>query len=197
MALPFQRFGRDASGATTIEFVVVFMGFIAVIFFVLETVLYGFSMSSLEKAAQAGVRAAVTSEPVAAGVPERISKQTAGVFGYKCSDAAAQCITFGTATCTGGTCDPTGFNRILSHMRGFNGRIEAENVTLTYTDVNTDGSALGIGFAGGPTVPMVTVRIDNVPYGAGIFGLLLSDATGLATLPRRAATMTGEDLGND
>lgn len=189
MTPPFRRFASGTSGATTIEFVVVFLGFIAMIFFVIETTLYQFSVASLEKAAQAGVRAAVTSPPVIGGVPARIAKESGGVFGYKCSDAAAQCVSFGTVSCTGGTCSATPFNRILAHMRGFNGRIAAENVTITYSDV-------GLGFAGGPTVPMVTVRIDNVPYENGIFGLLLADATGLAALPRRAATMTGEDLGS-
>jgi Flp pilus assembly pilin Flp len=189
MISPLRRFSSNTSGATTIEFVVVFLGFIAMIFFVIETTLYQFSVASLEKAAQAGVRAAVTSPAVIGGVPARITKAPGGIFGYKCSDAAAQCISFGTVSCTGGACNATPFNRILAHMRGFNGRIAAENVTITYNDV-------GIGFAGGPTVPMVTVQIDNVAYDNGIFGLLLADATGLAVLPRRAATMTGEDLGS-
>lgn len=182
-----RRFSNNTSGATTIEFVVVFLGFIAMIFFVIETTLYQFSVASLEKAAQAGVRAAVTSPAVAAGVPERIAKDATGVFGYKCTDAAAKCISFGTVSCTGAACTAAPFGRILTHMKGFNGRIAAENVTITYTDV-------GIGFAGGPTVPMVTVQINNVPYEAGIFALLLSTTTGVAVLPRRAATMTGEDL---
>lgn len=187
MTSAIRRFSSNTSGATTIEFVIVFLGFIAMIFFVIETTLYQFSLASLEKAAQAGVRAAVTSPAVAAGVPARIAKDSTGVFGYKCTDAAAKCISFGTVSCTGATCSAAPFTRILAHMKGFNGRIAAENVTVTYSDV-------GIGFAGGPTVPMVTVRIDNVPYETGIFGLLLSNATGLAALPRRAATMTGEDL---
>ncbi len=189
MTSAIRRFGNNTSGATTIEFVIVFLGFITMIFFVIETTLYQFSLASLEKAAQAGVRAAVTSPAVATGVPQRIAKQSTGVFGYKCTDAAAKCISFGTVSCTGSACGAAPFARILAHMKGFNGRIAAENVTVTYSDV-------GIGFAGGPTVPMVTVQIDNVPYDAGIFGLLLSNATGLAALPRRAATMTGEDLGS-
>jgi len=72
-------------------------------------------------------------------------------------------------------------------MRGFNGQIQASNVTITYVDA-------GIGFAGGPTVPMVTVTVTSVPYQTGILGLLLNATGNLATLPSRSASMTGEDL---
>jgi len=182
---PRSFFSRQ-DGATTIEFVVVFIAFIGIMFFVVEVTLYLFFMASLEKAAEAGVRAAVVSDKVV-DFPSTIATD-GGVNGYRCSDPRAKCISFTAAPCTGGPCfNGLAFDRILNHMRGFNGGIQAENVTITYTDV-------GIGFAGGPTTPMVTVTVHGVPFQTGILGSLLGSASGLATLPTRSASMTGEDL---
>ena len=184
-----RRFMKSEAGSATVEFVVIFMAFIAIVFFVVEVTLYLFFMASLEKAAQAGVRAAVVSAPVAAGVPLTIGKGDTGIYGQKCSVTATTCVAIPTQSCTGATCEPVGFARILTHMRGFNGRIEAADVTVTYASAGG-----GIGFAGGPSAPMVTVTVAGVPFQTGILGLLLGDAGGLATLPTRSASMTGEDL---
>lgn len=185
------RFLQKKDGSSTIEFVVVFVAFIATIFFVLEVTLYLFFMSSLEKAAEAGVRAAVVSSPLVADFPLTIEKTPSGVFGFKCSDATAPCAAFATLSCTGDSgangCLAAPFDRILNHIRGFNAQITAANVTVSYEDV-------GLGYAGGPPVPMVTVTIHDVPYQTGIVGLLLTNANVLATLPARSASMTGEDL---
>jgi hypothetical protein len=183
-------FLRSDQGSATIEFVVIFMAFIAIVFFVVEVTLYLFFMASLEKAAQAGVRAAVVSSPVAADVPLIIERGEAGIYGFKCSQSASTCAPIPTRSCTAATCEPVGFARILNHMQGFNGRIQAEDVTVIYASAGS-----GIGFAGGPSAPMVTVTVSGVPFQTGILGLLLgNDANGLATLPARSASMTGEDL---
>ena len=182
-----QKFVTNCDGSATVEFVVVFLGFISIIMFVVEVTLYMFFTASLEKAAEAGARAAVVSPPVIAGYPTTIGKSASGVYGQMCSLASAPCAALPTSTCTGAACSATPFNRILTHMRGFNARIQASNVTVTYADA-------GIGFAGGPAVPMVTVTVSNVPYQTGILGLLLNSTGNLATLPTRSAGMTGEDL---
>lgn len=180
-------FLRSSDGSATIEFVVVFLGFIAIIFFVVEVTLYLFFMASIEKAAQAGARAAVVSPPVVSGVPPVIQKTAGGVFGFKCSDPSAPCVSFGTLSCTGAACQAIPFTRILNHMRGYNAQIEAEHVTVVYSDI-------GLGFAGGPATPMVTVSVSGLPFRTGIVGLLLTNANVLAVLPARSASMTGEDM---
>jgi hypothetical protein len=187
MPRSFRAFFFNRDGLATIDFVVIFFGLIALLFFVVELTLYLFFMASLEKAAEAGARAAVVSPPVIASYPRTIQRSASGIYGYKCSHPSAPCVPIATQGCTGAACEPTSFNRILAHIRGFNGRIQAQNVTVTYADA-------GIGFAGGPTVPMVTVTISNVPFQTGILGLLLSSTGNLAVLPSRAANMTGEDL---
>ncbi|MGE0408462.1 MAG: TadE/TadG family type IV pilus assembly protein [Amphiplicatus sp.] len=189
-----RRFLTREDGAATIEFVVVFLVFIAIIFFVMETALYMFFTASLEKAAQAGVRAAVVSGPLVAGLPPEIVKTKNGIYGRKCSEqtsgVSTHCIPFATQRCGAApltACLEPGFTRILDHMRGFNANIQAAYVTVVYQDI-------GLGFAGGPTTPMVTVTISGVPFQTGIVGLLLTNANVLAALPERSASMTGEDL---
>lgn len=157
---------------------------LATVFFVLETTLYLFFSASLEKAAQAGVRAAVVSTPVAAGVPATNARTAAGLFGAACP---ANCVGFNTVSCTGAACTPAEFNRIFAHMDGFVGQLEPENVTITY-------DYAGLGFAGGPTIPVVTVTVSGVPYRTGVVGLLLSNTGLLAALPTHSVSMTGEDL---
>lgn len=182
-----RRFPSEERGSTTIEFVVLFLGFFAVLMFVVEVTLYQFYSATLEKAAHAGVRSAVVSTPLHNGVPDQIARRSGGLFGFKCTHPSAPCLSFGTLTCTGATCESAPFNRMLAHMQSFNGQIQANHVTITYQDV-------GMGFAGGPVAPMVTVSVANVPYQTGVVGLLLQDTGVLASLPRRTASMTGEDL---
>jgi len=190
----FRSFFARQDGTTTLEFVVVFMGFVAILFFVMEVTLYLFFMQTLEKAAEAGVRVAVTSPPAVTGIPSTIQPAFGANYGDSCTqgNGGGPCRPFwpSPASCTGADC-ANSFDRILNHMRGFNGQIHPENVTITYTDV-------GIGFAGGPTVPMVTVTVHDVPFQTGILALLLGDGDGgaglLAQLPSRSASMTGEDL---
>lgn len=190
-----QGFLQRRDGTSTLEFVVIFGGFIAIVFFVMEVTLYLFFMATLEKAAESGARVAVTSRPVV-NFARTIEVAPGAHFGDSCSQGGGgACVPFSSTplTCTGEACQPaSSFDRILNHMRGFNARIQPENVTIAYADV-------GIGFAGGPTVPMVTVTVHDVPFQTGILGLLLAsgannEATLLATLPTRSASMTGEDL---
>lgn len=182
-----QKFLGDRDGSATVEFVVVFLGFIAVIFFVLEVTIYQFFSATLEKAAQAGARAAVVSTPVDVGVPLTNGKTAGGVYGAPCSAASSPCTGFQSISCTGAACDSVPFTRILNHMRGFNSKIEAEHVTVSY-------QYTALGFAGGPSIPMVTVTVSGVPFQTGIIGLLLTNSGVLAALPAQSASMTGEDL---
>ena len=183
-----RKFAGNPEGSVTIEFVAIFMVFIGLMVFVIETTLYLFFMASLEKAAEAGARAAAVRPPVVAFDRTMNIRQDAmnpGVRGLSCSDASEPCEPPDDGVCEGclESDDP-----IFRHMRGFSGLIEPENVRITYRDV-------GIGFADGPTVPMVTVTISGVQYRTGVFGLLLeSIPNGLGTLPTRSASMTGEDL---
>jgi hypothetical protein len=183
---------RSDSGSASVEFVVVFLTFILIIFFVIEVTLYMFFLASVEKAVQAGVRVAAVSRPVVnvplANEPDGVSfGQTCGALGETCNGFTSQCSS---------DCNGDSFDRILDHMRGFNGRIHQENVAVHY-------QYAGIGFAGGPTAPIVTVTVSCVPFQTGILGLLVGNLDNQfnpggecaqLSLPPRSASMTGEDL---
>ena len=196
----FNCFLRDGDGSTSVEFVVVFLGFIASFLFVVEVALYLFFMASLEKAAEAGARAAVVSAPLVNIRDENRPASSSVIMGTRCDSTTCEawpsapgCGGQGQSDCSGST-----FTRIRNHMQGFNGQIESDNISISYRDT-------GIGFAGGPTVPMVTVTVSCVPFNTGILGLLI-DAIDtsppdtwdcrnrLGFLPPRSASMTGEDL---
>ncbi len=182
-----RSFCKREDGSSSIEFVLLIFVIIATVFFVVEVTLYLFFSASLHKAAQAGARAAVVSTPLAPGVPERNGRTEAGIFGTACSDASAPCVSFSSVSCTGTACTATEFNRIFAHMSGFAGQLQPENVTITY-------DWTGLGFAGGPTVPLVTVAVSNVPFRTGIIGLLLTNSGILSSLPTHTVSMTGEDM---
>lgn len=180
------RYLKRDDGSSTVEFVVIIVAVLFTVFFVLEVTLYLFFSASLNKAAQAGLRAAVVSNPVAAGLPAINARHENGIFGQSCSNANT-CVPLPTVTCTGGACTAVEFDRIYAHMQGFSGQIQPEHVTITYEDT-------GLGFAGGPSIPLVTVTVSGVPFRTGIVGLLLTNAGVLSALPTHSVSMTGEDM---
>jgi hypothetical protein len=203
-----RSFAKDTAGSSTIQFVVMFLGFIAVFAFVIQTAIYLYMVASMQKAAEAGVRMAVISAPMAGGnaMLQKIEKSAGHEYGERCrtplsSGASATgdpCVRFVTPFKCGpddGACSGP-FNSVLNEMRGYNGGITADNVTITYSDV-------GIGFAGGPRRPMVTVKVSGVNFSGGLFGLLLSFADNAPSdedlsniiLPSAIASMPAESLG--
>jgi hypothetical protein len=120
----------------------------------------------------------------------------------------AACTAFATQTCTGGMggdCadDPAAFDRIFTRMDAIAGVLQPGNVTIRYEYV-------GLGFAGGPVIPRVTVTVGRVgnagtavsynTFTASVLAALMTLATGgddfpgLTTMPPITATFTGEDL---
>lgn len=203
----FKEFRKAEEGSSTIQFVVMFLGFISVITFVVQTAIYLYAVTSIQKAAEAGVRLAVVSQPVVGRnvLLDTIRPSSNHDFGERCrtpladgSPAAGDpCERFPEQVCGPGRGFCGGqFNNILSEMQGYNGNIRRGHVTIAYTDV-------GIGFAGAPRRPMVTVTVSGLNIDAGLFGLLLSfageetperDLTTL-TLPTAVASMPAESLG--
>lgn len=180
---------KNEDGAATVEFVAVSFALLILVFFVVElTLLFFFSLSA-QKAAQVGARLAIVSNPAAVGVPVTNTRTAGGVFGVSCSDASSPCINFGTLTCSGGdaSCDVAAFNRILTGIQRFLGDAQAEDITISYTYV-------GLGFAGGPSTPSITVTIANVDYTTGIIGAIVGTGGAFSALPAVSATLTGEDL---
>jgi Flp pilus assembly pilin Flp len=191
MTMTRTRLIRDQRGAVAVEFAVIG----ALLLFVLLTIIkFGldfFWIKSLEKAAQFGGRMAVVSTPAAAGLPERNGLTEGALYGYPCRDDSNPCIGFDPAECQGDGCVAAPFNVIFNRMDGIAPFLEPANVTLRY-------EYAGLGFAGGPIVPVVTVTISGVANPLGpmnLYALLGGGGAGqFNTLPDFRATLTGEDL---
>ena len=194
---------RDTRGGVAVEFVALLPAFLFLTFFVFEILIAVLWVGTVEKAAQLGTRLAIVSNKAVTGLPaEYALRSTSYAYGQPCS--AGACGTNGTGftskVCTGGSggdCDAANFTTIVNRMRGIAGIIQATHVTIRY-------DYTGLGFAGGPIVPSVTVTVQGVPYGA-IMTTILSGFMRLTTgnpsapslltnLPPVTATFTGEDL---
>ena len=181
---------KGKKGTVTIDFVIVSLGLFLIMFFVVEMTLMYFMIQSSQKAAQIGVRLAAVSNPVVVGLPESNALVAGEIFGTSCSSAPTSCEGFDRLTCTGAACEAVAFNRILGRMQNFLGGLEAEHVTISY-------SYEGLGYAGGPIIPVITVRIAGVPHQTGVLGRLLGATNALGSLPAVSATITGEDLSDN
>lgn len=185
---------EDVRGTTTVEFAV-----IAPLFFVLLLVFVELSLGfywwkSVEKAVQIGARWAIVRDVTATGVPDTNQRNEDGTFGLPCRLDPSPCAPWPETTyvCDGGSgCEADAFDALVTRMRTLFPAFEAENVRVTYWET-------GLGYAGGPAIPAVTVTLTEVPFQLGILGLITGliggDGTTVLTLPDISATLTGEDL---
>jgi hypothetical protein len=170
-------------------------------FFIFEILIAALWVGTVEKAAQLGARLAIVADPAVTGLPASNAKPSQAVpYGASCG-VVGNCTDFGTLTCTGGTAGPcaaTGFSNVITRMTSIASLISQGcaagqpgcRVTISYTYV-------GLGFAGGPTIPSVVLSVSGVPYGAVVTKILGSFFGGspiLTTLPDISVTFTGEDL---
>jgi Flp pilus assembly protein TadG len=197
-----RSFAHDETAAITVEFVVVMLFFITITFFVLEVALAQFWWQTAEKAAQIGARLALVSDPAVTAISSSTTNpvSSGGASGQACP---ANCDFNGVAgctatipctwTCTGGGagCSATAFSYIVNRMRQTYVPIKDSNVTISY-------SYTGLGYAGGPLTPTVTVTLSGVPLKLGfisiIGNIIGTSAAPLFQIPTMTATMTGEDL---
>jgi hypothetical protein len=166
-----------------------------------------------EMATQAGVRTAVVSTPAVAVAswPDAfkptdknnnkcadvecliIPAKDGGAVGRSCMVYPGACETLPLLTCSVGTCDPTAFTHIADRMQQVFPLIKDENISIRYADS-------GLGYVGGPPVPLVTVVVSDLPIpiiGAIIdlaFRLVGGAAGDNATMRPIQASMTAEDL---
>lgn len=185
---------EDRRGTAVTEFVVVAPLFLALFIGVMEITLQFYYAAAAEKAAQVGVRTAVVVNPANLGLPTLNQVAGSGTtqannLGIPCSDQRAPCVDFGSAECTGTACGG-GFDLILSRMQSIFPVLQANNVRLKY-------EYIGIGFAGGPIFPAVTLTLTGVQWPAGPFAgviTLLGGGPGATIMPDIRSTLTGEDL---
>ncbi|MEL6679840.1 MAG: TadE/TadG family type IV pilus assembly protein [Pseudomonadota bacterium] len=162
--ISLKRFRRDTEGAATVEFVILFLPFMSLIFFIFEVAIAYHWALSAQKAVEQGARAATVRAPVATSLIRTTGFGDAVIQRPKIAGALdggacylGNCEVVPTVSCTGGAqlgaaCDADQFNEIFQVVRKLAYNVDPEDVTITYEDVL-------LGYAGDPYVPLVTVSI--------------------------------------
>lgn len=165
----------NESGASFVEFTVIFPLLFMVTFGLVDLGLLMFSWADANRAVQAGARYAATNDPVAAGIQGAVQGADTSVkSGTFCvdEDGYTKCQLRPTYECKGseGTCKvvsgtgpdlpfrtaPNIFEGILGSMNIFSRSLNNAQVIVTYTPVEQ-------GYVGQPTTPMnVTVTLNCV-----------------------------------
>ena len=208
---------RDDSGATFVEFAVVFP---ILMFFVLGAVdvsLLMVNWMSYNRATYAGARFAAISNPVATGINTTIAGGTAGnscinpntgaSTGNCTAKSATTCIATGatTGSCTNSyTFDNAALDAIVAKMKEvmIEGTLDRRQVSVTYTPITMGYVGRPDGFPMNITVAIRCVR-HRFYFMQGLmrwtFPALTGTCAGIPvpegiTLPDFATTMPSEDL---
>ena len=186
---------RDERGGPLAEFALVIgLLFVAAIF-VFEMTRFFTGAAMAEYATHLAVRIAAVRPPVCPGLPdfnERANGSTAR-FGTMCSDPSAPCAAVAMQTCAGAAGNPV-VDEIFGIVQPLlpNGATPA-NLQFSY-------ESTGLGFLGGPYVPMTSVSLQNLQHAFVLpIGQLFAPwggagGTGTVPLTPLTAAMPGEDL---
>lgn len=161
-----KSFLRDESGATTVEMAVIFLPLMIMVLTVFEIgIAYHFTLTA-QKAAELGVRYAVTRDPIHVNMPRtNVIHYQYGTFGDACYQGGGigtdSCLDPGGPwICDGaalaGDCDSVEFASMMTEIRRL------------YPSVNDDDVAIGyyyhrLGYAGGDMIPEVRLTIKSRP----------------------------------
>jgi hypothetical protein len=191
-----KRLLADQRGDVMVGFVLI-VGLLFSLFFAGVGFFLLFSwLQFTEMATQAGVRTAVVRTAAVAGLPGVIEADDGGAVGRSCSANPGACIPLPTVSCGpfyGGACAGDAFNHISARMQQIFPLIEPGNISIRYMDS-------GLGYVGGPPVPLVTVVVSAVPI--PIIGAIIDLSLRLlggadaadGTMRPIQASMTAEDL---
>ena len=200
---------RDERGASAVEFALIAMLLFIVSFGIIDFGLAYWQWVSAEKATQVGVRKAVVSNMVAAGLKTwPINNGGTSANGTACmtgttiitdcsfspvtctSNAAGTTITCScpSTPCPTGTPTASDFTAIVAEMQKMDPYIGNDNVQITY-------SQNGLGFVGRPNgLPVtVTVTLTSMTFRFLVIDKLLGFG-GTFSMPPFNATLIGEDL---
>ena len=200
MRARFLLLARDNRAASAAEFALVLPLMLLFLLGMLDVGRLMWTWNRAEKATQMGVRYAVATDMVPAGLATYSFATTGGIpqgdpIPQSACGGATCTSSGGTASCTcnsGATCPPLGtpddaaFDNIVNRMQAFMPELPDNNVTVEY-------GYSGLGYAGDPNgpdvAPLVTVRIVNMDFQP--LTLILFNTS--ITLPSFSAALTMED----
>lgn len=182
-----RTFLKDESGATLVEFTLVFTMFMVLTFGLIEFGLVLHQYNAAEKATAIGSRFVATHGPVFVGLPD-CGVATSLPVGTMCANVAGS--SSWTQTCNASApaagCQSGVLNALVARMQQFAPEIEAQNVQVVLRGA-------GLGFVGREApVPLVTVRLTGMTYDF----IAMDDLMGFdpLTMPGFDATIVGEDM---
>lgn len=192
-----RRFLSDERAAASIEYVILLLPLIALVFTSFQIALaYHFALTA-QKAVELGARIAAVRDAAHRGMPSTNALDAASgmVNGDPCGLGA--CVDPGGPwTCSGADvggvdCDAAAFNEIFAEVGRIAYLLEPADLTVRY-------SYGRLGFAGGPFTPIVEVIIEERPFFLQFFFNLAfgsgEDASRELRLPAVAASAIAEDL---
>ena len=182
---------KQQSGATLVEFTIVFLIFTALVFAIIEFAMATFNWSRMVQATHAGARYAITNDPACDVFDYRdeafIPNCDNGSLENFCTAGEEVEREISSSDCSAGT-DDSGC-KIVEEMQLYSPYVLTgdSTVTVSYTCTDTGDPDLSL-----RSIPLVTVSSDNVTYHFMMPGLLNIDAT--VTMPSFETTRIGEDL---
>lgn len=188
------RLLRETGGASAAEFAIVLPFFVLLLLGMIDVGRFMWEYNNAEKATQMGVRYAVVTDLVPAGLKDYSFAVEDNILAGSPVPAAnfssAICTQAG-CTCSGSSCggvggfDGTAFAAIVDHMNDHYAPVAEANVVVEYRNV-------GLGYAGDPNgpdvAPLVTVRLTDLQFSPiMLFGMASFD------IPDFSAALTLED----
>lgn len=161
MGTLISRFWKEKGAAATVEFVVLFLPMIALVFTCFQVALaYHFSLTA-QKAVEVGARVAAVRDPVYKFLPGTNETAPGQQDGEPC--AFGNCVNDTTIyTCEGANlslaeCDVEAFNAIFQEVAAFAYLLQPEDMNISYQYAR-------LGKARGPFTPLITVSIVERPF---------------------------------
>ncbi len=196
------RFLRAEDGSTMVEYGMVISLFLLILFGLIDFGRLAFHVVASERATQAGVRIAAVRPAACTGVPLRLMRDAAAPasteYGTSCNAGGPICADPGPVTCAGNAGNATAAEVWATVQPVLPPNATIANLRFTYSfDPN-------LGFLGGPYVPVVSLRIDNLGFNFVTPLSSLAVAAGAAAggpawdqglvLPTQSVSLPAEDL---
>lgn len=182
---------KQQGGAALVEFAIVFLIYTALVFAIIEFAMATFNWSRMVQATQAGARYAITNDTACDVFDYRdeafIPNCDNGSLDDFCTAGEEVQREISSSECSAGTNDSG--CKIVEEMQRYSPYVLTgdSTVTVRYTCTETGDPDISL-----RSIPLVTVRADNVPYHFMMPGLLNIDAT--VIMPSFETTRVGEDL---